>query len=420
VICFLRLCVFAVIFKIYQSDKCKFAESAYSLLMQIPLILFIGFLSIAGAYYLLIMLVFFGLLKNRNSEIQEETYHTKVTVIIPAKNEETNILHLLNDLLQQTFPFRLLEVILVDDGSTDKTNIMANNFAADNPGFPFLILKIESDNNFSGSKKRAIKSALLQSSGELILATDADTRIGKNWITSMVSYYEKFHPIMILGPVVYSQENSFFARIQSCEFMGLMAVTEGSCALHRPLMCNGANIAYSRKAFDMVGGFDDNFRIPSGDDMFLMMKIRKRFGWKAVRFNRSEEAIVVTSPNATMHEFIQQRLRWVSKNKGYKDFFVLFVATLTYLFNVSLLLGLIVGFFIPSVWVLTLILLGGKIVVEFPVLWNYAIFLGRTKDLIVVPVVQFLNIFYVSIIGLLGNFLTYEWKGKKVNPTGKS
>ena len=388
--------------------------------MQIPLILFIGFLSTAGAYYLLIMLVFSGLRKTRNSGIQDESYHTKITVIIPAKNEATNILHLLNDLLHQKFPLELLEVILIDDGSTDKTNSIANNFAADNPGFPLSVLKIEPGDKFSGSKKQAIKSAMASSSGELILATDADTCIGENWISSMVSYYEKFHPEMILGPVAYAEEKSFFSRIQSCEFMGLMAVTEGSCALHRPLMCNGANIAYSRKAFDQVGGFDDNFNIPSGDDMFLMMKIRKRFGSKAVQFNRSEEAIILTSPNATMHEFIQQRLRWVSKNKGYKDFFVLLVAGLTYLFNFSLLIGLVVGFFIPSIWILTLILFAGKIIVEFPVLENYAVFLGRRKDLVLVPIVQFLNIFYVSIIGLLGNLLTYEWKGKKVNPSGKS
>jgi len=377
------------------------------------------FITIAVIYYLLIIMILLGLNKPRPSPIPGEVFTTKVTVIIPARNEENNILNGLNDLLQQEFPEDLMEIIIVDDGSTDETFINATKFARNHPSFPLSILRIEPQDPISGSKKRAIKSAISCSSGDLILATDADTRFGKRWIASMVAYYEKFSPEMILGPVAYTDGPSLFSKIQSCEFMGLMAVTEGSCALDRPLMCNGANLAYSRKAFKMVGGFDDNWDIPSGDDMFLMMKIRRKLGRKAVLFNRSTEAIVFTEPNKTIREFIHQRLRWVSKNKGYKDPFVLFVAGITYLFNAILLLGLVIGFFFPSFWILTFLLLAGKIILEFPVLWKYAVFLGKTRNLILIPLVQVLNIFYVSIIGFLGNFLSYEWKGRTVNQIKK-
>jgi len=382
-------------------------------------ILFVIFITIAGIYYLLIILIMIGLNKTRPFSIQGEAFTTKVTVIIPAKNEEDKILHLLNDLVLQTFPKELMEVILIDDRSNDQTVKIANKFAAENPSFPILILSVQSDSQSSGSKKTAIKTAVSRSSGELILATDADTRVGKKWIAAMVAYYEKFRPEMILGPVAYTDGPSLFSRIQSCEFMGLMAVTEGSCAMDRPLICNGANLAYSRKAFESVGGFDDNRNIPSGDDMFLMMKIRRKFGRKSVRFNRSKEAIVLTEPNKTMHEFIHQRLRWVSKNKGYTDPFVLFAAGFTYLFNAVLFLGLGLGFFFPSFWFLTFLLLAGKIILEFPVLRKYAVFLGKTKNLKLIPLVQVLNIFYVSIIGFLGNFISYEWKGRTVNPIKK-
>ena len=382
-------------------------------------ILFVFFITIAGAYYLLIILVLVGLMRNQPFRLHDEIYRTRVTVIIAARNEETNILNCLNDLLQQEFPKDLLEIILVDDGSTDQTFINVNNFAGKNPSFPLSILRIEPQDHLFGSKKSAIKSAISQSSGELILATDADTRFGKNWIAAMVAYYEKFRPEMILGPVTYIDGPSLFSKIQSCEFMGLMAATEGSCTMDRPLMCNGANLAYSRKAFELVEGFDDNWNIPSGDDMFLMMKIRKKFGRKSVQFNRSKEAIVFTGPNKTIRDFFHQRLRWVSKNKAYKDQFVLLVAGVSYLFNALLLVGMIAGFFLPSCWILTFFLLSGKIIIEFPVLWKYAVFLGKTKNLILIPLVQVLNIFYVSVIGFLGNFLSYEWKGRTVNPIKK-
>ena len=388
--------------------------------MLLQPVIFFVFLSIAGGYFVIIILIQAGLIRNKAFGALPKTFHTKATVIIPARNEENNILNVLNDLLQQDFPSDLLEIILVDDGSTDQTLMRINDFISKNPSFPVSVIKNDPSETRQGSKKRAINTAVTRSSGELILATDADTRFGKKWIAAMVSYYEKFHPEMILGPVAYHDNGSLFSKIQSCEFMGLMAVTEGSCSMKRPLMCNGANIAYSRKAFDMVGGFDDNFKIPSGDDMFLMMKIRRKAGKNSVQFNRSKEAIVLTEPNRTLREFIHQRLRWVSKSKGYKDPAVWLVAVFTYLINLSLLTGIILCIFFSSFQLITLLIFAGKIIVEFPVIWRSATLFGKQKIMILVPVVQVLNIFYVSIIGLMGNFISYDWKGRIVNPSGKS
>jgi cellulose synthase/poly-beta-1,6-N-acetylglucosamine synthase-like glycosyltransferase len=386
----------------------------------VVLVLFIVFIIVAVTYFFLIVSILLGLNKTKTTQLLSKTFSTKVTVIIAARNEENNILNVLNDLFLQEFPGDLLEILIVDDGSADNTFQKITDFAAKNPSFPLSVLRIDLHDTSAGSKKSAIKLAVPRSAGDLILATDADTRMGKNWIASMVSYYEKYRPEMILGPVVYFEGSDLFSKIQLCEFMGLMAVTEGSCNLGRPLMCNGANLAYSRKAYETVGGFDDNLEVASGDDMFLMMKIRRKFGRNAVQFNRSGDAIVFTEPNKTFHEFLHQRLRWVSKNKVYKDPIVILVAGITYLFNAILCVGLVLGFFFHSFWILIFLLLAGKIIVEFPVLYKYAVFLGKTKSLKLIPLVQVLNIFYVIVIGFLGNFLSYRWKGKMVNPLKKS
>jgi len=382
-------------------------------------ILFGVFITIAGIYYLLIILILVGLSKKRPIQITGAPFFTSVTVVIPARNEEKNILHCLNDLVQQEFPENLMEIIVIDDGSFDQTFHHVTKFAGENPSFPITILRIEPHPQQSGSKKRAIDLAISQSKGELILTTDADTRFGKKWIASMVTCFEKFHSEMVLGPVAFINDPALFSTIQSCEFMGLMAVTEGSCAMGRPLMCNGANLGYSRKAFDAVSGFKDNMNIPSGDDMFLMMKIRKKFGRESVQFNRCQDAIVLTEANRTIPEFLHQRLRWVSKNKRYKDPVILIVAGVTYLFNFFLLFGIITGFFFHPFWILTLFLLVGKTLIEYPMLHNYAAFLGKTKNLKFVLLAQLLNIFYVSVIGFLGNFVSFEWKGRKINPIKK-
>ena len=387
--------------------------------MSIVTIFIIFSFAIAELYYLVILSLMFGLNRAKTFHVSHEPFKTRVSVIIPARNEQLHILNCLDDLRKQEYPSGLTEVILVDDGSTDDTADSTKKFAERNPSFPFTILKLNPEDGSSGGKKRAISYAVSRSSGDLILTTDADIRMGSLWISGMVSFYEKHRPEMILGPVAYADGPGLFSKMQVCEFMGMMAATDGTAALRRPLMCNGANLAYTRDAFEQVRGFTGNMDVPSGDDMFLMMKIRKKFGKNAVMFNRSAETVVLTEPNRNLGEFLHQRLRWVSKNRSIRNPLVLLVAVITYLFNAILLLGMAGCFFYSRLWILFVILFAGKLAVEFPVMRKYAVFLGKTDILRIVPLVQFVNIFYVTIVGLLGNFLSSEWKGRIVRPGTK-
>jgi cellulose synthase/poly-beta-1,6-N-acetylglucosamine synthase-like glycosyltransferase len=389
-------------------------------IMTFSFIFFVFLITIGTIYCVIILLIFLGLFLTKNSGQQLPVFSTNVTTIIPARNEEENILNCLNCLLVQEYPSTLLEIILVDDGSTDQTSSIIEKFIAENPSFKLKLLKPNSTSGQGGSKKKAIIHAIANSSGELIIAADADVRPGKKWIAGMVAYYQEYHPKMILGPVAYNGSSSFFGKIQECEFMGMIAAAEGSCSLGRPLMCNGANLAYTRKSFESVGGFEDNLGIPSGDDMFLMMKIRKRFGRDAVQFNRSPDVIVFTAPNKNLNSFFRQRLRWVSKNRKVRDPFVLGVAVITYLFNAGLLAGMAVGFFVTGIWILTVSSLGVKYILEWLILRRYAAYMEKKNILKILPVVQVLNIFYVTFAGLLGNFISYEWKGRKINPSRKN
>jgi cellulose synthase/poly-beta-1,6-N-acetylglucosamine synthase-like glycosyltransferase len=338
---------------------------------------------------------------------------TKVTLIIPAKNEEQNILKCLKDIELQDYPMHLLEVIVVDDGSTDETSRIIADFISSHPGILIRLFQNQNNDLSRAGKKQAIEYAIAHSTGDLIITSDADTHFETTWISAIAIFYEVFRPKMILGPVSFQYENSFFTKIQTLEFLGLMGVTGGSCRIGWPVMSNGANLAFERNAFTAVGGYKDNLRFSSGDDVFLMGRIRKQYGAGSVRFLKSTEAIVWTKAKSSPPEFVQQRLRWVSKNKGMKDARILSVALVTWLFNFSLLGGIIPGFFHPSFFYVPLILLGAKMAMEFPLLFMTARWFGKTRFLKYYPFGQILNIFYVVIIGFLGNFLPYKWKGRK-------
>ena len=96
-----------------------------------------------------------------------QTPSTSISIIIPARNEEENIGELLKKLLEQTYAKELVEIIVVDDHSTDKTAEIVAQYEK------VKLLRLENDisNSF---KKKAIEKGITAAAGELIITTDAD------------------------------------------------------------------------------------------------------------------------------------------------------------------------------------------------------------------------------------------------------
>ncbi len=335
---------------------------------------------------------------------------TRVSVIIAARNEEVSIGALLKDLVRQDYPSGLLEIIVVDDHSEDNTVQVVNQLKDSAPFLRLLELK---SSGLTG-KKSAIDYGIQFSTGILILTTDADCRLQGTWVSSIVSFYEMHHPKMILSPVRFSSEQSFFGKLQSLEFMSLGASTAGSARAGIPLMANGANFAYEKDAYVMCGGFAGNTGFPSGDDVFLLFRIKQLFGAKSICFLKSTRAMVSTKPSKNLKEFFHQRLRWVSKSRGYKDPPVIVSSLIVYFTNLAILTTLIYGFFSPNGLILALALYLIKMVIDFPVMAGIAGFFRSRKLLWLFPLLELLNILYTVLIGILGNLKSYEWKGRNI------
>ena len=188
-------------------------------------------------------------------------------------------------------------------------------------------------------------------------------------------------------------------------------------------MCNGANLAYEKKAFMEVGGFKGIDTIASGDDMLLMHKIFKRYP-ERVLFLKSKDAIVHTQPMRNWKSFFNQRIRWASKADKYNDKRILPVLMLVYFFNLYLLLLPVIAVFGHLVFTIFfyqapllyywLLLLFLKTVVELHFLHPVADFFGKKNILWWFPVAQPFHIVYTVIAGWLGKFGSYQWKDRKV------
>lgn len=336
----------------------------------------------------------------------------KISVIIPVRNEEKHLAALVSDMMEQDYPKTLFELIFVDDHSDDGTKALIHSFMEvfSWEGIRYLAL---ADFHGREGKKAAIETGVEKASGSLIVTTDADCRFPKTWLSAIAAYYQVHKPKMMLAPVRMDPGNSLFGSLQSLEFASLIAASAGSASAGFPLLANGANLAFERDAFLLVGGYASNRQYSSGDDIFLLQSVRKQFGAKAVHYIKSRPATVSTPALPGFKEFLNQRLRWVSKNKGYRDMNVLASGALVYAVNALLPLLLVAGFFNGEAWKAAFIWYVVKMAVDLPVLAGVASFTGAGKTIVLIPFMEILNALYTAFIGIAGIFIPYEWKGRR-------
>lgn len=330
----------------------------------------------------------------------------RLSVIIPARNEEENIAALLEALKEQTYPKELFEVIVIDDHSTDRTAEITRQFSH----VKLLQLKEDVINSY---KKKAIEAGIAAAKGEFIITTDADCIPPPGWLATIAAFKKETGAVFIAAPVVFQCNSSLLQMFQAMDFMVLQGITGAAVYRKHLSMSNGANLAYERNVFYEVGGFDGIDHIASGDDMLLMHKIAQAYPEK-VHYLKSSNAIVSTAPMKTWKAFFNQRIRWASKATQYNDPRILPVLALVYIFNLSFLLLFIAGFWQPVYFLYAVVLLVLKTLVEFPLFINLAGFFHKSWAIKLFPLFQPLHILYTIISGLFGQFGKYEWKGRKI------
>ncbi|HEU4902841.1 MAG TPA: glycosyltransferase [Flavisolibacter sp.] len=335
-----------------------------------------------------------------------------VSVIVAARNEEQTLPQLLHDLSRQRYPASQFEVIVVNDFSTDQTGRLATTFDGTNMQMIFPDASPE-----TSSKKAALASGIQKAKGELILVTDADCRVGEEWVQTMASFYAEKGAAFIAAPVKFTHDRSLLQTLQALDFLTLQGITAASVAANAHTMCNGANLAYTRKAFEEVNGFEGIDNVPTGDDMLLMHKIWKKAPSR-VFYLKSREAIVSTAPMETWREFLMQRRRWASKTLLYDDHRITAVLAFVLLLNLLPFALVIAGFIQPVYFLYLLLFLLAKTLIEWPFVASVAAFYGEQKLLRSFFFLQPLHVFYTVLVGIWSQLGKYEWKGRKAHRRG--
>ena len=333
-----------------------------------------------------------------------------ITVVIPVRNEAANISALLTDLSQQTYS--RFEVIVADDSSTDATAALVQQYA-NTTHFPLRLLSLTNERTAS-PKKRAITQSIAIATGDLIVTTDGDCRVGPDWLNSIADFYAKTGAKLISGPVTFMPERTIFDSLQTVEFASLIGSGACTLALGYPTMCNGANLCYEKRVFTEVGGFAGVDHLASGDDEFLMHKIAAHYP-DGIRFLKSSDALVRTQAHQSWRAFYSQRKRWASKWRAYTSYLPSLLAVFIFLSNaapVVALLGWMLGFLNGNT---VLLVIGMKAVPEFLFLRQILVFLQKKSSVSVIPLTQLIYPLYVLLFGLAAQGKGYQWKGRNLN-----
>jgi len=334
---------------------------------------------------------------------------TKLSVLIAARNEAESIHLTIEDIVHQNYPKELFELIVVDDHSTDDTSKVIERYADRG----VKLIQLNESKPLNSYKKKAIAEAIKLANGELMVSTDADCRMGENWLLNIVGLYEEKNYNLISAPVVFHQEKSLFERLQTLEFLYLIGFGAAGIGNKMPSTCNGANLAYKKDVFLALDGFKGIDDLASGDDELFLHKVAHAFPG-TIGFCKSFDACVYTHAKSNLKEFIQQRRRWASKSVKYKDKKIIGLAVCMWLFNLSLALNFVLAFFYPDFLKLVTIQFLIKFTAELFFLEPLTSFAKRKGLLINLTFLTFFHVVYLIYIGIMGNSGKYQWKGRLV------
>ncbi len=325
-----------------------------------------------------------------------------VTIVIAARNEEDRIAPCLESLCRLDYPAGRLEVIITDDHSGDHTIAVARSFTGCLHGL--RILEPDSaGSTASRGKTAALRRGIDLATGEIILTTDADCVVPSGWVRSMVAHFRS-DVALVSGPVREAGGRNFLGRLESLEFLGLITTGAGLIGAGRPIICNGANLAYRRTAYEAVGGFTGT----SDDESLMNAIVHRKVG--TVAFAADPSAMVITRSENTVGRFLRQRIRWASKRGRYEDPTILVTLVLLYAFFLSVLAT---ACLIPQDALLAVplaVVLVGKALIEWAALRAGARLLGDRVPLLPFLVAELLHVPYIVIAAAVGQIAALRWR----------
>ncbi len=357
------------------------------------------FLIILSCYFIQSVIFIIGA-KKKFPRLSHDELPT-ATVIVAARNEESNIKRCLNSLGKLEYPEGKLEVLIVDDRSTDKTGEIIDEFISERENFR-KIIPDEPKGKMVG-KVNALATAIREANGQIILTTDADCVVKPLWVKSIASFYQ--NDVGMVDSYTTQLANNSFSGMQAIDFIYLLLVGGGTINLGIPISCIGNNMSFRKKAYCEIGGYE---ALPFSvtEDFTLLRAIYKLKKYK-ILFPLEKDALVTSIPCPDFKNLYRQKKRWAVGGLGVpvRGFFIMFWG---YVANLAIVLT---PLFYSPIW---LYLVFFKIAIDLFVLYPIHQKMGITKNLKYFFAYQIYYILYVLALPFIVlASRKVVWKGRE-------
>ncbi len=266
---------------------------------HILLLLMYPFIFLSLYFQVFLLISFFDnkkKIKDEESQILER--YPTVTVAVPCWNEEKTLAGTLDSLLALTYPLDKLSIIVVDDGSTDRTLTIAKDYQAK---YPLIVRAVTKEN---GGKHSAVNLALFMSTSEIFGCLDADSFVDKKALTIIAAYFEHHPQAMAVTPCIHIRNpKTLIQRIQAIEYLFGVFLRKSFGQLDAIQVTPGPFSMFRREIFSRIGNYRKAYNT---EDFEITLRMHKNH----LKIMNSHKALVYTIGPSTFKGYFYQRLRW--------------------------------------------------------------------------------------------------------------
>ncbi|GAB4036466.1 glycosyltransferase [Spirosoma gilvum] len=241
-----------------------------------------------------------------------------VSILIAARNEEFSILNCLKAIAELDTPDSVVEVLIGNDQSTDRTDAVVADFVRKHPSFQ-LIPITESDSGLQG-KTNALAQLANQARGQYLFFTDADTQVPTTWVSEMGRYL--VGKTGIVTGVTLPDGPKLIHKLQALDWLYNLTLAHWLGSVGIPVTALGNNMAVSRQAYEAVGGYESLPFSVTEDFALFQAVVNRGYGFHNLV---NEQVLARTLPVDTLQGWLQQRKRWMHGAMRLPRWMVLFL-----------------------------------------------------------------------------------------------
>ncbi len=342
-------------------------------------------------------------LSKADKAIKKNLSEPSVTIIVAARNEEQNIEQCLASLVLLEYPKDKMEILVINDHSTDKTFDIMTRFADQ---YSFLrVMEAEAESGNLRGKTNAITQAIESSKGEILLFTDADCIVSRAWVRDTVQCFDE--QTGVVGGFTILKANSLFEGIQALDWLILFSTSSGTAGWKIPLTAIGNNLSVRRKAYEETGGYR---KIPFSvtEDYALVRAILEKTEYK-LQFPLLRNAFISSYACDSWKQLYRQKQRW---GIGGLDMIThgFLVFSVSWTMSLLILLGIVFSSF--PVWIS---MVGTKIVIDTIYIFSLLNKIKRISYLKYILLFEVYFTCYVILIPFVALFSKNAvWKERKL------